>query len=403
MKKIGLTIVFSLLMAGLPVIGRAIEEKPWTFLVYIAAANNLYPFADRDLQEMMRIGSNELINILVYLTIQRFDEEKVTKLYYVTPGGLVQCGPDFSKDSGDRYTLMDALRWAHEDYPSEYFALILWDHGSGPLNRSLQDQFYRGICYDDDTGHYLTDLDYQYALQRTCERYRGGKKLDIVACDACLMANIEVAYALEPYARYFVASQETIPGNGYDYARVLEKFNYGSMKPEACARAMVEAYDKAYESTDDYTLSVMDLRYAGALAENISRLGWLLENAVKREDKGALCDVIWQSISLQNCTHFAEKTYIDLYEFYSNLLKRIHDMHLSLKARMTLTSTLMTGLRLINTSILENVHSENLNTVHGLSIYFPYLLTDIDDSYKYIYWSKNNKWLNFLEEYIKNK
>ena len=42
----------------------ATEVKPWTVLVYMAAANDLNQYALVDLQEMMQVGSNENINIV---------------------------------------------------------------------------------------------------------------------------------------------------------------------------------------------------------------------------------------------------------------------------------------------------------------------------------------------------
>jgi hypothetical protein len=40
-------------------------EKEYTFLIYIAGNNNLYSFIDSNLRQLMEIGSNNLINIVV--------------------------------------------------------------------------------------------------------------------------------------------------------------------------------------------------------------------------------------------------------------------------------------------------------------------------------------------------
>ena len=83
---------------------------------------------------------------------------------------------------------------------------------------------HRGVCYDDSTGNYLTDLKYKRAFDIIVNQYRAGKKIDIIAFDACLMADIEVAYTLQPYADYLVSSQETVPGPGFNYADILTPF-----------------------------------------------------------------------------------------------------------------------------------------------------------------------------------
>jgi hypothetical protein len=41
------------------------KKTAWKVLVYMEADNDLYPFALKDLQEMMMIGSNENLSILV--------------------------------------------------------------------------------------------------------------------------------------------------------------------------------------------------------------------------------------------------------------------------------------------------------------------------------------------------
>ena len=45
--------------------------KKLTFLCYIAADNDLAPFADRNLEQMATVGTNENINIIVHLDIRK--------------------------------------------------------------------------------------------------------------------------------------------------------------------------------------------------------------------------------------------------------------------------------------------------------------------------------------------
>src|SRR5690242_4728448 len=110
--------------------------KPWTVLVYMAAANDLNPYASLDLQEMMKVGSNDNVNILVYLTLHQDGQEKITQQLYVNNGSMTPVAPDSVRDSGSVETLKDALEWAFVNYPSDHTAVIFWDHGSGDLNRS---------------------------------------------------------------------------------------------------------------------------------------------------------------------------------------------------------------------------------------------------------------------------
>ena len=100
-------------------------QKPWTFLVYMAAANDLNPFAPLDLQEMMQAGSNANVNIIVYLTYQEDGKPKVTRKLYIEKGSMTQIGDSMVRDSGDVATFQEALQWACTDYPSDHIAVVL--------------------------------------------------------------------------------------------------------------------------------------------------------------------------------------------------------------------------------------------------------------------------------------
>src|SRR5436190_641483 len=218
---------------------QAIAHKPWTFLVYMAAANDLNTYALYDLQEMMKVGSNSQVNILVYLTIQQDGQQKQTKKLYIEKGEMQQVGPIIVRDSGDVATLAEAIQWACLDYPSDHIVVDLWNHGDGPLNRSKLSS--KGVCYDYDTGHYLTDRDCLNAFSWLKNIIRGGKTFDIITCDACLLGSLEMAYTFSSCADYFVASQETIPADGYQYTYLLSSIATQLLDSLAVAKLMVSA------------------------------------------------------------------------------------------------------------------------------------------------------------------
>ncbi len=377
----------------------AIQPKPWTFLVYLAAANNLNEFADRDLAEMMKMGSNDHINVIVYLTVQHEGQSKITKRLYIQKGWMQEFGTTMPMDSGDVNTLMDALSWAHTDFPSEHIAVVLWNHGSGPLNRGRNPLSLRGICYDDDTNNYLTDLDCHKAFSWARDELRGGKKFDIIACDACYMAGIEIAHSFEPCADYCVAAQGTIPGNGYEYARVLSAFERRLLDPRSFARAMVEAYDDTYESDDDYTLSAIDLHRLSPLVANINRVSQLLVSGLKGKKRSRVLRVIKKCISGRKCPSFDDGIYIDLYQFYKNMRRGISKMKLPKKVRKTLKKEFKKGLRLMKRCIIANARSKGNKKARGLSIYFPNPISRIEPSYYDLYWTKRTDWLSFISAY----
>ena len=54
-------------------------------------------------------------------------------------------------------------------------------------------------------------------------------------------------------ADYFVASEETIPGDGFRYAYILKQFSTQNYDPLSFAKLMVSAYNTEYAGTSNYT------------------------------------------------------------------------------------------------------------------------------------------------------
>lgn len=377
----------------------AMVKKPWTFFVYMAAANDLNPYASLDLQEMMKVGSNQNVNIIVYLTLQEDGKPKVTKKLYINKGSMTQIGTDMVRDSGDPSTLTEALQWACIDYPSDYMAVVLWDHGSGPLNRSNMKMPSKGVCYDYDTENYLTDRDCLQAFAWARDTLRSGKKFDIIAFDACLLASLEIAHTLSSCADYMVASEETIPGDGYQYAYLLKPFLTGTLNSLSFAQQMVKAYKQEYTGTMDYTLSATDLNTVKLLVDNCNAVARVLTTQLKGKNKATVKSTIKKCISSYNCVSFSEGDYIDLRQFYKNLLKNISGLKLSSSLVSQFKQLLNTGIGLFTKVIKANVMSTNYSSVGGLSIYFSRYT--IDPSYYGLYWTEQNPaWLNFLEAYL---
>jgi Clostripain family len=374
-------------------------QKPWTFLIYFAAANDLNTLAQSDVQEMMQVGSNDNVNIIAYLTTQSEGQEKQTKKIYIEKDNLIQVGPTLVRDSGDVATLMEALEWANVDYPSDHLAVVLWGNGSGPLNRSDNESHSRGICYDGETGHYLTDNDCFDAFAWACNSLRGGKKIDIIACNACLLASLEMAYTFAGCAHYFVASEEVIAGDGYHYAYLLNQLAYESLDALSVAKHMVNAYNHDYVGTSEYTLSAIDLNRLRPLIDNVNTVAQVLLALLKGKYSANVVAMIKKSINMNVCPSFDTGIYVDLCQFYKNILKNIEGFGISKSVEKQFQRVLNDGIKLFPTIVKANVTSKKFKNAGGLSIYFS--RHSLDPSYYGLYWTKQNPdWLNFLEAFL---
>lgn len=375
-------------------------KRPWTFFVYIAADNNLNPEADLNISQMVKASSSDNVYIVVHLNIKRAHESKKTQKLVIQNGKIIQIGATTAEDSGDEKTFLNAMKWAVTDYPSDHLLIDVWNHGSGPLNRNIL--AHRGVCYDDSTGNYMTDIHYKRAFDVIVNQYRSGKKIDIIAFDACLMANIEVAYTLKNYANYLVASQQTVPGAGFNYTEVLSIFDNSHPEPLTFARWIVTAYENQYKPTrQSYTLSAMDLSKLSPAVTAINAISKLLNTYLSADHSGKLARMIKNSAAPSACPHFDEATYLDLYSFYSNLYLKMGQMGLNNSSISKLKTALKSGLMSITQTVVANVHSSEFGRTRGMSIYFADVNEGIESSYDALYWtSANPAWINFLAQYI---
>ena len=147
---------------------------------------------------------------------------------------------------GDPETLSGFLQYGMENYPARDYALILWDHGGGPME---------GVCWDE-----LFSMDH-LSLSELTEALEASAlpgKLRWIGFDACLMGSVEVAEAVSPYADYMIASQETEPARGWNYA-FLKGIESDASGAETGKRIIDCFFEDLKDSGDVLTLSCIDL------------------------------------------------------------------------------------------------------------------------------------------------
>lgn len=111
-------------------------------------------------------------------------------------------------------TLADFIRWGSESCPAEKYVLVLWDHGGGSKTGILIDELF--------SNDYMTLGELGSAFSD------GGVHFEAVLFDACMMANIETAYAIRNYASWMIASQENVPAKGTAIGDWLQELMYAT-------------------------------------------------------------------------------------------------------------------------------------------------------------------------------
>lgn len=151
-----------------------------------------------------------------------------------------------------------------QTYPAERYALILWDHGAS----------WAGIAFDDTDGKDGINMPELDAALRTIQQ-QTGRRIDLIGFDACLMAQIDVALVVAPYADVFVASAELEPNTGWAWDLLLRRLVENPQQDAATfGKGIVESYREFYEKRDDptVTLSAFDLTRANDLRQKLNAL-----------------------------------------------------------------------------------------------------------------------------------
>lgn len=419
-------------------------KKRCTVLVYATSRNSLSSFLDRNLKQLMQVGTNDDINIVVHLDLYGSWFCKLTQRFILYKDRMVQIGPDMELDSGDPKTFHDACRWAFTNFPADMNILVLWNHGSGDLepsfsraidpsvfyvcnpktnllelDRSLHFLEYleaaakkelfvrkeRGICFDECTNHFLTNHQVGAVLrdiQHTCLH---GKPLDILYCDACLMMGIGFAYSLKPYktqspVRYLVASQEVTLAYGFDYAKMFAKIAEQSMSaPDFVTHAVQVFADYYKDIAYDYTQSALCMEKLDVLYERVDALGTILIEGLQKQHDRTVKKFILQCSASNQCMSFEEPSYKDLYHFCSNMLNSLgmialHTPAETISYQQRLREALQNCCSALEYVVCAHSSSESLKNAHGLSMYVAY--DKIYPTFPITDFAQHTSWLNML-------
>lgn len=211
--------------------------------------------ATADLQEMLNAQISDKVNILVETGgasswKNSVISNRTNQRYQVTSEGLRLLERDLGRKSMVKpETLSDFIRYSKSNFPADRYALIFWDHGAGSLSGYGYDQNYPGDSMTlDEIGKALRS---------------SGCEFDFVGFDACLMATLETAMVLEPYADYMIASEEVEPGIGWYYTGWISALSDNTSLPTtSLGKKLIDDYvDQVKKDTprSQATLSLIDL------------------------------------------------------------------------------------------------------------------------------------------------
>jgi len=279
----------------------------WTFMVYLDADNNIEHDAVLDFLEMGSVGSTADVKIVVQMDrISGYDSDygnwTSTKRFHVTPG-MTPTAANALEDIGEAnmgnpQTLIDFINWAAANFPSERYALVLWDHGDGwRASGPAQDEspLFKAICWDDTNGG---DALYTQEIRQVLETIEGTVgTIELIGLDACLNGMIEVAYEIREHGQVMVASEEVVPSNGWPYDTLLGDLTvYPAMSAADLGTVIVDRYYESYPF-DHYTCSAIDLAEVDELGSRVDTFAQALIDHWQ-DDQSAVLDAA-ESVTTQ--------------------------------------------------------------------------------------------------------
>lgn len=387
------------------------DGAEWTILYYFGADCDLEASMLDNLKQILEVGSSLKVNVVMLADRSPNKDEEAgysregvanlkgwstAKLLYVEKGHLKELGDWGVQNLGDGAVLQKFLEWGMSRYPAKKYALLFSDHGSG----------WSGVSADEHPDDDMLTLErITGALKNVKGRYG---TFDLIGFDACLMGTLEVAYAMKPYVKVMVASEETEPGDGWNYVPVMEALvKNPSMDGDALGHVIAAGYRDYFLTSDDkdlkergktITLAVISLEKIDKVSEALGELGKSLMTSMKGSDKS-----FWKDIG--KARSYAE-TYgmssdpadsyylVDLGHLASTLKKQLNDPAVK-KASEDLFSA-------VKGAVTLSVHGSSRPNSHGLSIYFPPYRKVAEDIEQYheIPFVKNTVWGSFIDAYL---
>lgn len=399
--------------------------REWTFMLFIAADNNLESGVAPDINEIEQYGSNEKIAFVAQIDLNgNFNSQSElkwtgSKRFYISRDSnkkkmssppLMDLG---EVDTADPEVLIDFVSWAKENYPAKKYALILWNHGTGwkeispnimemqmpPIELSeglaaaIPNISYN-ISYD-DTSHSSMDIP---TLQKTLIKVKSilGQPIDLLGFDACLMQMVEVGWAAAPSALFQVGSPDQEPERGWPYDMIAAAMHKKPvMGPEELGSVIVKSYKQSYtggsQGNTAVVLSLFNLARAAEFKRHFNNFCNAMRKNISDIDKIEKC----REATLK----YTHSDYVDLGHF----LSLINGTSVS-------SSTKSAALALYKAIIGEKGKGgfvarmcsggEKFAKSRGISIFFPNRqgFRTYMNRYKLLSFAGETEWFNTLKE-----
>jgi len=411
MKNLLLVVMFLIILAGCssPIItstqgepyqhgwatGTQADPEPpepihpqWTFIIYMAADNDLEPAAIADFNELEAVQlEGAPINILVLLDRSPYYDMtngnwSDTRLYEIKtdPDGLtatikstrLDCpelglnkNTETELNTADPLVLSRLIDFAKRAYPADKYALFMWGHGTGwrgtAQNAPLQLPL-KAVAIDDTQGQYMSLPSLGKAVT--------GKGLSVIGFDTCYAAILEVAYQIRNDANLLVGSEGPIPSTGWNYTALFTDFLQKPILSIANLGDSIQTqFSAQYAGISYATISQIDLTKVENLFTQFEIFTGTIANAITTVSaRDIVLKQVMQNVESYYFTSFPSDLYIDIFDFS----QKINNIRTSITASSTVQLSIDNAAYELNNALLETIPSSwsKNGTIKKIGIHF---------------------------------
>lgn len=333
MLLVGCDFLYNPYLSKGSVVDSTANKSLWTFMIYMAADNELEAAALLDINELEAAEAvSDNLRIIVLIdkngngetdlhkvdTIYQIENDKKNTLEIISKKlnykgfGFNQNDNSIEIDTSSSDTLESFIDFVKAKYPSENYGLIMWGHGTGYKNSGIQKQLTKGFAVDDTSENYMSTVDFGKAIK--------DKGLSIIGFDTCFGMLLEIAYEIKDSAKYIIGSPSLVPASGWDYKEIFRKFSETIKKTELeneefCKIVEKEFYNQ-YLEDKNIVISYIDSEkiqkifdafdiFAGTFAEYVNTF----------EIKQEVYNQIFQNVTQYKGSGYPTEIMLDMYSF----------------------------------------------------------------------------------------
>ncbi len=328
-----------------------------------------------------------------------------------------------SDENGVTLELYDFVKSTMEQYPSEQYILVLWDHGGGEI---------QGYGVDERGSGLITSYNVTKTFEALKKDVKNWQSLSFVGYDACLMSTLQTARAWQGSAEYMIASEALEPGDGWNYVRWInalckkaaadENDAFGKSSTmaavtEEVGKIAVDDFVKWYvtdNKLDMGTLALikLDRDELNNLSRATENFGAALSDYIKEKPLDAysqIYDIRKDTVDFGTAADLRHLAYNTEREFYA-LANDTDDANLKkvVSAAQNLIKASDGGAPVVywkNTGYFEDWTAQGNTQLGGISVEFPYN-TNVDicwESYLDLYRKiepATDSWRDFMGSYV---